>query len=124
MWPKFVIATVASVLVWPGTMSSEQLGAVPDTSIAGGLLLTCKDTPNDSPSYFLYRYCMGVVDGVAATLNLLQKIEMPSDVSKSQKMAVVAKYLQDHPELLQEPSIVLVNNALVEARPAKKVQAK
>lgn len=124
MWPKFVIATVASVLVWPGTMSSEQLGAVPDTNIGGGLLLTCKDTPNNSPSYPQYTYCMGVVDGVAGTLNLLQKIEMPSDVSESQKMAVVVKYLQDHPELLLKPSIVLVNNALVEAWPAKKVQAK
>jgi hypothetical protein len=124
MWPKFVIATVATVLVWPGTMSSEQLGVVPDTNIGGGLLLTCKETPSNSPSYPLYMYCMGVVDGVAGTLDLLQKIEMPSDVTKSQKMTVVVKYLQDHPELLLEPSVVLVNNALVEAWPAKKVQAK
>jgi hypothetical protein len=124
MWPKFVIATVATVLVWPGTMSSEQLGVVPDTNIGGGLLLTCKETPNNRPSYPDYMYCMGVVDGVAGTLDLLQKIEMPSDVTKSQKMTVVVKYLQDHPELLLEPSVVLVNNALVEAWPAKKVQAK
>lgn len=124
MWPKFVIVTVASVLVWSGTLSSELLGAVPDTNMGGGFLVACKDTPNNSPTSSLHTYCMGVGDGVAGTLDLLQKTEMPSDVTKSQKMAVVVKYLQDHPQLLWQPSIVLVNNALVEGWPAKKAQEK
>ena len=102
--------------------ASEQLGAVPDVNMGGGLLLDCTDTPNSA--FPPHAYCAGFVEGVAGTLTLLQKIEMPGDVTKGQKMAVVVKYLQEHHELLQQPSVVLVNNALVEAWPAKKAQSK
>ena len=119
MLTKFVIFAV--VLVWPGRLSSEQLGAVPDVNVGGGLLLECTNTPNNA--FPPHAYCIGFVDGVAETLALLQKIEMPSDVTKGQKMEVVVRYLQEHHELLQQPSAVLVNNALVEAWPVKKAQS-
>ena len=70
MWLKFVIATVASVLVWPGTMSSEQLGVVPDTNIGGGLLLTCTDTPNDIAKLYRRRCCLDNRENARCNLRL------------------------------------------------------
>jgi len=53
-------------------------------------------------------YCTGYVSGIADETTL----RCPNDVTYSQIVRIVAKYLNDHPERLHERKFVLVEDAM------------
>jgi hypothetical protein len=58
-------------------------------------------------------YILGIYDGTRYTYS------MPESATKGQVLAVVTKYLKNHPEKWTEPAAVLVIEALQEAFPLK-----
>jgi hypothetical protein len=62
-----------------------------------------------------FGYVLGVCDGTADE----QLYEIRADVTKQQILAVVSKYLKNHPEKWSEPAAFLVVEALQEAFPLK-----
>jgi hypothetical protein len=68
---------------------------------------------------------LGFIEGVVDSTEFTKVWEYPSkDVTGSQLMSVVAKYLKAHPEKLKDPAFALVIQALNEAFPIKKQSKK
>jgi hypothetical protein len=62
---------------------------------------------------------MQYVNGVFDTLRWFG-LEVPDDVTPGQIFAIVAKYLNNHPEKWNEQAVILVVEAITEAFPQKK----
>jgi len=78
--------------------------------------------------------CMGLVRGIADTMTLWQSLDhgpvdngeihgcLPDSIKTIQLARIVVKYLNDHPERLQNPDTRLVLMALADAFPCKQQQ--
>lgn len=122
--PMLIVTVAVGLLFWP-------MGANAQTPSNGnGLLKWCSEYDPNAPAsrstaeeteanrrFADSAYCMGYVNGVADSLDSHQLISRPEGVTTGQTVAVVIKYMQDHPESLHLPSIVLVTNALTKAWP-------
>lgn len=62
---------------------------------------------------------MGYIRGVSDALSI-SKACIPQNASPGQKMAIVHKYLNNHPEMWNRPAFDVVAFALTEAFPCKK----
>jgi len=64
-------------------------------------------------------YVAGISEGYDVAGAAHKQICFPADsvVTNGQKALIVSKYLNDHPEMLNNPSVYLVLNALSEAFP-------
>lgn len=64
-------------------------------------------------------YCRGIVEGVDSVATLGGQVCKPDGVTNDQEVRVVAKYLEDHPESLNQKGSILAFQALREAFPCK-----
>lgn len=64
-------------------------------------------------------YCRGVVVGVDSVATLGGQVCKPEGVTSDQEVRVVAKYLEDHPESLNQTGSILAFQALRDAFPCK-----
>jgi len=64
-------------------------------------------------------YCIGYLIGVTEGVDV-KLWSAPIPLKQPQVVAVVSKYLDDHPEKWDQPASALVRSALVEAFPKKK----
>jgi hypothetical protein len=67
-------------------------------------------------------YILGVREGtsmMAAVLKKSEPYDIPDNATRGQIVAVVSKYLKDHPEKWSESAVFLVTEALMEAFPLK-----
>ena len=64
-------------------------------------------------------YCVGYIIGVTEGVDV-KFWSAPVPIKTAQVVAVVKKYLDDHPEKWNQPASWLVRNALIEAFPPKK----
>jgi Rap1a immunity proteins len=65
-------------------------------------------------------FCKGYIEAHAEALGLEGKVCLTTDNKPDQLIAVVKKYLADHPELWDKPALWLVRDALVQAFPCSK----
>lgn len=63
--------------------------------------------------------CHGVVHGVSSVLQFSGELSIPDGTTGGQLIRIVEKYLQDHPEELNESDSKLVVKALTKAFPKK-----
>lgn len=91
-----------------------------------GLLGNCRyaaqywDGASVAPNEFgLALGCIGVVRGVADTLQYFSIVKFPPDMNPDEPVRVVIRYLQDHPKELDERDTLLVVRALRNAFPRK-----
>jgi hypothetical protein len=80
--------------------------------------------PGNSPSDNLTiqadtSFCEGYILGSAENIDL-KWWSPPRDLTNGQVLGVVKKYLNDHPELWDQPASLLVNNSLIQAFPPGK----
>jgi hypothetical protein len=61
--------------------------------------------------------CMGFITGVASAMSVTGNFCWPDGAMGAQFVAVVMKYLDDHPELLHKRDLLLVHQALTQAFP-------
>jgi Rap1a immunity proteins len=101
-------------------------GTAQDVSTGNWLLTTCQiaaksiDDPNVEQTHFeAFRdgYCKGIVQGIAYAS---AQVCPAGNVTLGQEVRVVTKYLQDHPEELNQQSTRLVDKALAKAFPCPK----
>ena len=64
-------------------------------------------------------FCVGYIVGIAETVDV-KWWSPPETLKERQLVAVVKKYIDDHPEKWDQPASMLVRNALIEAFPPKK----
>jgi hypothetical protein len=65
-------------------------------------------------------FCKGYIEAHAEELGLAGKVCLTTDNKPDQLIAVVKKYLADHPELWDKPAMWLVRDALAQAFPCSK----
>lgn len=121
-----LIVTALAVVVFAA--SSFTVGAAEIRSDGNELLSDCKQFLKEGRDFdgFQAGKCVGLVRGVSNTVyfyrNVLSKDEMfcePNGVTNGQRVRIVVKYLEDNPKLLNEPDIVLVWRASMDAYPCK-----
>ena len=97
--------------------------------VGSALVESCKDYPvidNTSMPEELPRveakigFCEGYIEAHAEALTYEGKACIEVDIDPAQLIAVVNKYLADHPELWNRGASWLVRNALIEAFPCSK----
>jgi len=97
-----------------------------DPSSGNGLLTSCQialkhlDDPQTTLSYLdavRIGYCEGITQGVGY---VSPKVCTMDNVTLVQAIRVVVKYLQDHPEELDQRNSLLVERALAKAFPCQK----
>jgi len=64
-------------------------------------------------------FCEGFILGSAENIDM-KWWSPPPNLTNSQVLGVVKKYIIDHPELWDQPASLLVNNSLIQAFPPKK----
>src|SRR6185437_7302713 len=115
--------------IWLAAITSIMVGLplnAQDVTSGNYLLGSCQitvrmlDNPNQTLSqYESWRdgYCRGDIEGVVTAATLSSQI-CPSDgVTNSQIVRVVFKFIQDHPEKLNQRGAVLAFQALTQAFP-------
>jgi hypothetical protein len=73
--------------------------------------------PQNASELFNEGYCLGFVDGIAQTS---PSVCLPSGVQTRQAVRIVVKFLQDHPEKLNQYGAILSNTALSQAFPCSR----
>jgi hypothetical protein len=84
------------------------------------ITVSVTDNPNNTLSpYEAWRdgYCRGIIEGINAGATLSSRLCSPDGVTYSQEVRVVVKFLQDHPEKLNQRGTKLVFEALTQAFP-------
>jgi NAD dependent epimerase/dehydratase family enzyme len=93
------------------------------------LLKQCKDAvnfrDNSGPTNFKVGQCLGYLSGLTDTANYYHKKKirnapnfcLPTEVTLGQEVMIVVKYLESHPEKLQETRFILAMTALKNAFP-------
>jgi hypothetical protein len=83
--------------------------------------------PDPDPDLYLAGICVGIVEGVSwSTQRIRQSLcmDIPSSVSRMQKLRIVMAYMERRPELLHINFDGLVGLALSEAWPCKREESK
>lgn len=76
---------------------------------------------SQSSAAFERGFCYGQIHAESTILDLGEnRICIPDEVTLGQKIKVVTKYLEDHPEALHLDSTLLIKNALEKAFPCKR----
>jgi Rap1a immunity proteins len=84
------------------------------------------DTPTDGAGMLKAGMCIGFVMGVVDLLAAQAAIGEPSGIcapeaeTSEQYVAVVTKYLREHPEMQREKAIIVVSGALYDAFPCSR----
>ena len=71
----------------------------------------------DSKDWFSVGFCMGAIHGVQDTLRSTEGMCLPDEIVVGQAIRIVVKYLEDHPQELQEQDTLLIKKALLDAYP-------
>lgn len=113
-WGNLVLCVAFAVASIPAVAQSN----MPAVVNGNGLYERCKA---DAGTYYA-GVCMGFTLGVAASISSFTDdiVCLPDNVTNGQIIEVVQNYLQRHPEIRQESSVILVGAALGVAWPCKK----
>jgi hypothetical protein len=91
---------------------------------SGNYLLSCwqeyQKRGTGQVSVYKDAYFRGFVGAVSAMLDIQERVDYSGGVINKQIHMVVGKYLEDHPESLHQPAVVLATRALTAAFPPKK----
>ncbi len=102
------LTIVAALVIWAGVAEGGFY-------TGNDLSERCKSEGTIGPDL-----CRGYVTGSADTLTNTGKICAPRQATDIQAVAVVRKYLQQHPERLHLPAASLVRHSLMDAFPCPK----
>jgi len=123
---KYITFLIVILLCSTPVISAAEEGPRTGTQ----LLEYCKDaidvTDHDGHDYLNAGFCMGYINGIAENTVFLQDTLkkplfcIPNEVTLGQEIMVVVKFLEDHPENLNQKSLYLAMEALFRAFPCKK----
>ena len=105
------LATIAALAMLLGS-SGSYAGFRSGNNLAND----CNNNDNKFSNGVCYGYVMGVTD-LLLWVNTNLKLCAPSEATGGQVVAIVRKFLKEHPEMLHEDADFLVMSALQEAFP-------
>jgi hypothetical protein len=112
---RLMALVVATGLLWPAsTFAQEKKGSSSSTYLTGNKLYEECSTQD-------YSLCLGYVMGVSDALNATKPnfFCAPPNIKANQELAVVVKYLRDHPETWHYSAWTDIGVALAMAFPCK-----
>jgi len=110
--------TAATVLLAMVITIAQEVGAATVRLLGSDLVRDCSASQN----YFSYGSCSGYLMGVADMMaqpewSYPAKACFPDEVVRGQLIAIVKKYISNHPDQLQSPALDIVAAALAQAFP-------
>ncbi len=110
--------TAATVLLAMVITTAQEVGAATVRLLGSDLARDCGTSQN----YFSYGTCSGYLMGVADMMAQQEwpyptKACFPDEVVRGQLIAIVKKYISNHPDLLQSPALDIVAAAFAHAFP-------
>jgi hypothetical protein len=121
------LAVLLLILLLPNIGSAQK--TTTSYEVGSALVERCKDYPvtdkTSMPQELLkvevkIGFCEGYIEAHAEALTYEGKACIEADIDPAQLIAVVNKYLTDHPELWNRGASWLVRNALIQAFPCSK----
>jgi hypothetical protein len=107
---------VVAGLLWPASTFAQDDGSSSHGYLNGNKLY---ENCTSSDSLFCSGYVMGVSDALKLNALKLNLFYSPSSVTAHQELAVVVKYLRDHPETRHYSAASDIGVALAMAFPCK-----
>ena len=110
--------TGASVLLVMVITTAQEIGAATDRLLGSDLARDCSASQN----YFSYGSCSGYLMGIAEMMAQPgwphpARACFPDEVGRGQLIAIVKKYIANHPNQLHDPALDIVTAALAQAFP-------
>jgi hypothetical protein len=121
------LAVLLLILLLPNIGSAQK--TTTSYQVGSALVERCKDypvtdktsVPQELPKVEVkIGFCEGYIEAHAEALTYEGKACIEADIDPAQLIAVVNKYLTDHPELWNRGASWLVRNALIQAFPCSK----
>jgi Rap1a immunity proteins len=107
---KNFCSALALILIATGSAKAQ----VENHNTANYLADVCKNW--DTSANYSAGFCLGFIKGVDSELDVCEG----SEVTLGQLVKVTIKYMDDHPEELDQPASTVVHRALTKAFPCKK----
>ncbi len=116
---KFIMKQISMIIIILLSFSLNVYADSPDITYGNGLYSKWKDYKHDEANWNDGAY-YGYVIGVADVITSQERISMPSNVTNGQVCMIVGKYLDENPEKLHLPSVILIGASLYDVFPPKK----
>ena len=110
--------TAASVLLAMVLTTAQEVGAATVRPLGSDLARDCSASQN----YFSYGSCAGYLTGIAEMMAQPEwpyaaRACFPDELGRGQLIAIVKKYIANHPNQLHDPALDIVTAAFAQAFP-------
>ena len=118
MISRQIVVASTTILLAMVMIAAQEVGAATVRFLGSDLARDCSASQN----YFSYGSCSGYLMGVADMMARPEwpyptKACFPDEVGRGQLVAIVKKYVANHPDQLQAPALDIVAAALAQAFP-------